>query len=263
MKKVIELKEIDTSVFQAALDFQCCGQLSPAVIEGDTQQEHPLLQLADLFDLQDLKKDYLDLASQKVPLTASTAAWHLTLAGMVNDEEMKAQCIRLLANNFGHRDLEGFLWRDKTNQDVLKQFLNLSPEDARAVLGHDELRVPDGREREALAWFRQWVEHQPKRALQATELLHGVRLDLLSVQDIVDFHEHVRTNSLWMGVKDQMCNALCTAMNKKLSLVSFNMRKRTATVLGDGEDEKNLIKVLRITKSMWEVTPAVAASCGA
>merc|ERR1711879_1096890 len=72
----IEFKDVDVSTFQGAMDFQCSGKLESAVIDRANTCLHPLLQFADQYDLPDLKKDYVAMASERRPLTKYTAAWH-------------------------------------------------------------------------------------------------------------------------------------------------------------------------------------------
>jgi len=249
----IELKDTEMSAFQAALDFHCSGQFNPDAIPGKTQYEHPLLQLADRYDLQELKKDYIAMALQKVPLSTSTASWHLSLWATVNDTEKKAECIHSLASSFR-----------TGGANVMNQFLELNLEDAKSVLGHDELAIPGGHEHEALGWFCKWVQHQPCRAAQASELFQCVRLSLLKVQQLIDFQDEVTTNASWSDSKKQMCVALRAAMEDKLSVECVGVRKRKASVLTDDDPaEKSLLKTLRITRSMFEPMPPATAHCGA
>ena len=119
---MVELKEVEMSAFQAALDFHNSGQLGPDAIPADDQYEHPLLQLADRYNLHELKQDYLDIALKKFPPTATHAAWHLSLWMTVNDTEKKAKCIHLIASGM----MSGSRSKAVPDSAILDQFLGLS-----------------------------------------------------------------------------------------------------------------------------------------
>ena len=197
---------VDTriSVFQAAMDFYCSGRLSPTLIDGREQTDHPLLQFADRYDLQDLIKDYLAMAERKVPLRLDSVAWHLQLAITGNNEERKPTCIALVAEKC---ILDG---------KVRKAFLEMTLENATTVLSHDELSLPRGREHDALVLWREWVGHRPERVKQAHELLQGVRLRAAANLKLCpmrlamsrwpsDLEVMRRTGTLWTRCSLQTC----------------------------------------------------------
>jgi len=237
----IELKDVEMSTFQVVFDFQCSGQLKPDMIEGETQCEHPVLQFADRFDLLDLKRDYLALALQKVPLNCETVVWHLNLATAGNDAEMKEKCIRFLAENIGN----------------CSAFLELSWENAKAVLAQDDLVLgwSTTNESQVLDSVREWIKHKPGRESQAAELLESVRLSLLRVREVLDFQEELETSEIWLHCKERMSVKLREALDDRLSAEPLKPQKRKFTAEEDCEEDTSLLKVLRVARSVYRPSP--------
>merc|ERR1712194_868224 len=92
----VHVHDVTPETFQAVLDFRCSGQLCDSQLH-ETNLEHPVLKFSDCFDLQDLRSEYLAAADVKVPLSCSTARWHLSVAAMANDPMRRDKAWRALA----------------------------------------------------------------------------------------------------------------------------------------------------------------------
>eukprot|EP00930_Biecheleria_cincta_P042737 TRINITY_DN29408_c0_g1_i1.p1 TRINITY_DN29408_c0_g1~~TRINITY_DN29408_c0_g1_i1.p1 ORF type:complete len:376 (-),score=68.75 TRINITY_DN29408_c0_g1_i1:109-1236(-) len=229
----VEVHDFTAETFRAALQFRCSGRFCSDLID-EASTEHSLLQFSDYFDLQDLKTEYLAAAEKKVPLTPRTAKWHLSLACKANDSLRREKARRALVSAYAV---------------LCEEFPHLDLSDAMTILEHDELRLPLGAEHAALLLFSSWALHAPERLQQSLELLGKVRLSLLTVKELSDFQQEVQTEEKWMPARNEVLAAIRSAMESKL--VASCARKRKHTVVDDGTEEQNNLKIMRIARDLF------------
>jgi len=246
--KEVRLGEVEAPSFQVVYDFMCTRELSVDVVGHVADVSHPVLEMADRYDLQELKDGYLAIMLEREPLTLPTAVRWLEVAIRHNIKGTREQAVVLLAQSI--HNVEG-----------KKQFLTLAPELAGEVIALDELSLDRSifsgdrhfRESEAVKLVREWVAKDPERTGQAWQVLQHVRFELLGFKELTELQDGLGSDKEFCAASTLLSVAIRTALEKKpdeVSAVARPLRKRNFTALVDGAAEEDCAKVLRVASSL-------------
>jgi len=238
--KEIRLGETEAPVFQIVRDFMCSRELSEEVVGQVADATHPVLELADRYDLQALKDEYAALMSKREPFELPNAVHCLKLAIRYNIKDIREQAVLLLAKQVSFS--KGRI-----------QFFSLSSDLAGEVIACDELKIYDNHELATLNLVREWVSKEPERTGQVWEVLQNVRFGLLGFKELTELQRGLATDKEFSGASTQVNAAIRAALEDKLDAVSEvprPLRKRKFTALVEGTAEEDCAKALRMARSL-------------
>eukprot|EP00928_Gymnodinium_smaydae_P081934 TRINITY_DN65364_c0_g1_i1.p1 TRINITY_DN65364_c0_g1~~TRINITY_DN65364_c0_g1_i1.p1 ORF type:complete len:479 (+),score=105.35 TRINITY_DN65364_c0_g1_i1:63-1499(+) len=206
-------------------------QSKDAAATSNTTIEHPLLRFADVYDLADLRTEYLREMRERSVLDDVSVAAYLELAMRYNAHALRDEAADFIAK------------KCKKATGQFAPFLELSASAASVVLGQDNL--PMDKETDVLHLVHEWVKHKAGRDEQASELVSKLRFELVSLAELVDLPEGIGNDHVLAKAKPDIVSAIDSAVKCKLSGGSGqNLRKRKHTIFDPSVDESYL-KVAR------------------
>jgi len=223
----ISICDCSAAIFRAARDCMCSGKLSAESVEEPAFEHHPLLELADRYDMQVVKDAYLVTLQSKYPLTMTNALAYLKCAKRYNLNQVVEEALAIVATGM---------------RTAL--FVEMDLEIAGEVLARDDLSLRGGHEHGALELVRTWIRARPDRAESATELLKSVRLDLMGFEELTSLVDGIDSDTEFKHVQVQFLTSVREAIEKKLAPVP-ETRKRKCTTLTGGAEEAKTAKMCR------------------
>lgn len=235
--RTIELKG-NIEVVEDAIAFMKDGHCRFSVM--DLNQQHPLLDFASEYGLDDLKVTYGEAMMCKDPVTLLNAASYLELGLRFSVVNLSLVAANLLAANVGKLP--------QLNETVLA----LDGQCLKAVLASDALSVED--EQDAIGIIRSWVDRDAgQRSCNLNTLLSQVRLSLCSYQALIDLMSNL--GGELKGVdEDELRGRVRQVIDEKLQ-GRLSDRRRRCTKLPGGETEMRLATTLKVTKGLYAESP--------
>ena len=238
--RTIELKG-NLKVVEDAIAFMKEGRRSFSVV--DLKEQHPLLEFASEYGLDDLKVTYGEAMMCQNPVTLQNASLYLELGLRFSIVNLSLVAADLLAANVGRPLSEAVLALDGCC--------------FKAVLASDALNVED--EQDVLSIIKSWVEKDTgERSSDLDSFLSQVRLSLCSYQTLIDLMSNLGADSrddhgvLWKGVDEEHLRLrVRRVIDEKLQGGRLSDRQRHHTKLPRGEDEERLATTLKVSKDLF------------
>ena len=240
----IQLKG-NLKVVEAAIAFMREGRRSFSVM--DLKQQHPLLEFASEYGLEDLRVTYGEAMMCENPVTLQNAQPYLELGLRFSVINISLVAADLLAANVGRLP------------DLSQTLLSLDTQCFKAVLASDSLNVED--EQDAIGIIKAWVDKDGQRSSSIDSLLSQVRLSLCSYQTLIDLMSSLGSDL--KAVDEELLRIrVRKVIDDKLQGNRLSDRPRHSTKLPSGENEARLGMTLKVSKELYasDAVPASPAS---